>query len=91
MKISEITPLERGEYEIQDLFGYQQTGVDDRGVARGHFFATGHMPRFARRLLEQGIDLAPRLFEAQQLTNDTVISPISFAPQARNPLMEKMA
>jgi pilus assembly protein CpaF len=90
MRISEITALESGDYEIQDLFGYQQTGVDDRGVARGHFFATGHIPHFSRRLLEQGIDLAPRLFEARQLTSETAISPISFAPALR-PAMEKMA
>ena len=44
MRVSEITALESGDYAIQDLFGFQQTGVDDRGIARGHFYATGHMP-----------------------------------------------
>jgi len=77
MRISEITALENGDYAIQDLFGFQQTGVDDRGIARGHFYATGHMPVFVRRLIEQGIDLAPRLFEARQLTPDSAIGPIS--------------
>ena len=77
MRVSEITALESGDYEIQDLFGFQQTGVDDRGIARGHFYASGHTPRFARRLLEQGIDLAPKLFEARQLTPDSSIGPMS--------------
>lgn len=78
MRISEITALESGDYVIQDLFGYQQTGVDDRGIARGHFYATGHVPQFLRRLIEQGIDLAPSLFEARQLTPDCAIGPMSY-------------
>ncbi len=77
MRISEVTALESGDYAIQDLFGFQQTGVDDRGIARGHFYASGHTPAFARRLLEQGIDLPPKLFEARQLTADSSIGPIS--------------
>jgi pilus assembly protein CpaF len=67
MRISEITALENGDYAIQDLFGFQQTGLDDRGIARGHFYATGHIPAFARRLIDQGIDIQPSLFEARQI------------------------
>jgi hypothetical protein len=47
-RISEITALDSGEYVIQDLFGFQQTGIDDRGIARGHFYATGDQPIFFR-------------------------------------------
>jgi pilus assembly protein CpaF len=77
MRVSEVTALESGDYAIQDLFGFQQTGVDDRGIARGHFFATGHIPLFARRMIEQGIDMPPKLFEARQLTPDSSIGPLS--------------
>jgi hypothetical protein len=35
-RISEITALDSGDYEIQDLFGFRQTGVDERGIARGY-------------------------------------------------------
>jgi hypothetical protein len=59
--------------------GFRQTGLDDRGIARGHFFATGHSPAFARRLIEQGINLSPKLFEARQLTADSAIGPMSAA------------
>ena len=48
-----------------------------RGIARGHFYATGHMPQFARRLIEQGIDMQPKMFEARQLTKDSAIGPLS--------------
>jgi pilus assembly protein CpaF len=79
MKVSEITSLENGDYAIQDLFGFRQSGLDDRGIARGHFFATGHSPAFARRLVEQGVNLSPKLFEARQLTADSAIGPMSAA------------
>ena len=91
MKISEITSLENGDYAIQDLFGFRQTGLDDRGIARGHFFATGHTPAFSRRLLEQGIDLSPKLFEARQLTADSAIGPLRAAANPGVPAVEEIA
>jgi pilus assembly protein CpaF len=69
-RISEITALEHGDYAVQDLFGFQPTGLDEHGAASGYFYATGHTPAFARRLLEQGVDLSPKLFEARQLELD---------------------
>jgi pilus assembly protein CpaF len=80
MRISEITALESGDYAIQDLFGFRQTGIDDRGIARGHFYAAGNKPRFAHRLAEYGIDLNPKLFDARMLTTDSSIGPLSNAP-----------
>jgi pilus assembly protein CpaF len=77
MRISEITALESGDYAIQDLFGFRQTGIDDRGIARGHFYATGNKPKFAHRLAEFGIDLNPKLFEERMLTADSSIGPMS--------------
>jgi pilus assembly protein CpaF len=77
MRVSEITALDSGEYVIQDLFGFRQSGVDDRGLARGHFYATGNKPAVARRLAEQGIELPESLFAARQLTSDSSIGPMS--------------
>ena len=79
MKVSEITALDSGDYTVQDLFGFQQTGVDERGIARGHFFATGNKPQFARRLAETGIELNDRLFTARKLTADQSIGPMTAA------------
>jgi pilus assembly protein CpaF len=87
MRISEITALESGDYAIQDLFGFHQTGVDDRGIARGHFYSTGHKPMFLRRLAEQGIEVPARLFEARQLTVDSSIGPLSHAASAAGMLV----
>jgi pilus assembly protein CpaF len=91
MRVSEITALENGDYAIQDLFGFRQSGLDDRGIARGHFFATGQTPVFARRLIEQGIDLSPKLFESRQLTADSAIGPMSAAANPGVPATEDIA
>ncbi|MBC7353548.1 MAG: CpaF family protein, partial [Thermogutta sp.] len=62
MRISEIVGFTNGDYELQELFGFRQEGVDEEGVAKGHFYATGNVPRFLTRLEEQGIFLPESLF-----------------------------
>src|SRR5687768_17283436 len=62
MRISEITSLDSGDYAIQDLFGFEQCGTDDRGIARGHFYATGNKPAFLKRLNQIGIEIPEKLF-----------------------------
>jgi pilus assembly protein CpaF len=68
-RISEIVALDNGEYELRELFGYRQTGVDDQGMARGRFYAAGNVPSFLPRLAEIGIDLPEGLFAARDLVD----------------------
>jgi len=68
MRISEIQGLqsavsEAGEYRMQEIFGFKQAGVDAQGQAKGHFYATGNVPDFCRRLEEVGIELPKTLFQ----------------------------
>ncbi len=77
MRVSEITSLESGDYAIQDLFGFEQCGADDRGIARGHFYATGNKPAFLKRLNQIGVELPEKLFFPRQLTLDSAIAPMS--------------
>ncbi|MCS7305809.1 MAG: CpaF family protein [Thermoguttaceae bacterium] len=67
MRISEILGMENGEYQMQELFGFRQQGVDSEGRAKGFFYATGNVPRFLSRLEERGILLDPKLFEQRTL------------------------
>ncbi len=67
MRVSEIVGLENGEYQMQEIFGFKQAGVDDEGRARGSFYATGNVPNFCRRLEELGIELPKNLFEKRTL------------------------
>ena len=63
MRISEITGQEGSDYQMQEIFGFRQAGLDEQGRAKGAFHATGNVPAFCRRLQERGIDLAENLFE----------------------------
>ncbi len=82
MRVSEVVGLENGEYKVQDLFGFKQAGTDERGIARGHFYATGVKPAFLRRLEEIGIELPDNLFAARQLTPDMAVGPLSYTEPA---------
>ncbi len=63
ISITEVTGMEGDVITTQDIFVFQQEGVDKNGKVRGRFRATGIRPRFASRLASYGIQLAPELFE----------------------------
>ena len=67
MRISEITGLEDGDYRIQEIFRFQQAGLDSQGRAAGCFHASGNVPVLLDRLYEVGIPISPRLFESRLL------------------------
>jgi pilus assembly protein CpaF len=79
MRVSEVMSLENGDYKIQDIFGFEQRGSDDRGIARGHFYATGNKPVFLKRLNQLGIEIPESLFAQRQLTPDMSIGPMTTA------------
>ncbi len=60
--ITEVVGLEGETLLTQDIFVFEQTGVDERGKVRGVFRATGVRPHFADRLATHGIHLSDRLF-----------------------------
>ena len=62
--IQEITGMEGEVVTMQEIFGYRQTGVDPQGKVIGYFQATGIRPRFADKLLNQGIALPDEMFDA---------------------------
>jgi len=68
MRISEIVGLENGEYQIQEIFGFQQTGLDAEGRAKGRFHASGNISVFIERLYELGIPISAQLFEPRLLS-----------------------
>jgi len=74
MRISEITGIEEGEYQIQDIFCFHQMGLDSLGRATGRFEATGNVPVLLDRLEELGIPVSPRLFDPRSLSSGEAIS-----------------
>jgi pilus assembly protein CpaF len=55
--ISEITGMEGDTTVMQELFKFEQTGVDSTGKVIGHFQTSGIRPRFAERLKQYGMQL----------------------------------
>ena len=61
-RVSEIVGAVGGEYQLADIFGFKQHGLDDSGAARGVYYATGHKPRFIERFAESGVAVDPHWF-----------------------------
>ena len=62
MAITEVAGMEGDVITTQDIFTFEQTGIDEHGRVMGHFSATGVRPTFAAKLARSGINLPPELF-----------------------------
>jgi pilus assembly protein CpaF len=62
MGVSELLRVQDGAYVMEEIFGYEQTGVDAEGVVEGHFYVTGYRPEFLSRVRAAGIRLPDTLF-----------------------------
>jgi len=67
MRVTELVEYRDGDYVLEDIFYFEQTGVDSNGVAQGRFWATGYKPRCLERLKTAGIELPGSLFERREL------------------------
>ncbi|HTN77507.1 MAG TPA: CpaF family protein [Pirellulaceae bacterium] len=76
-RISEVCGLENGDFMLNELFGYKQNGIDEHGMSRGHFYATGNKPRFLTKLQDIGIELPEPIFTKRELTVAEAIAPAS--------------
>ena len=63
VKIAEITGMEGNTIVMQDIFCFEQKGVDKDGRVVGEFNATGVRPHFAERFKMCGFKLPPDIFE----------------------------
>ena len=61
-RISELTGLEEGTPQLQDVYVFKQTGRSEARV-EGRFEATGIVPRFVYDLRERGEDVPQSLFQ----------------------------
>jgi pilus assembly protein CpaF len=60
--ISEISGMEGQVVTMQDLFRFEQEGVDAEGRVVGHFRSTGIRPRFADRFEVAGVNLPSDIY-----------------------------
>lgn len=67
MQVSEIVGVRDGGFHLEDVFGFEQTGVDEAGVAQGEFYFTGYRPMCLARLRSSGIRLPDELFDRRRI------------------------
>ncbi len=59
--ITEVQGMEGDVIVLQDIFKYEQRGVDNKGKVKGEFVTTGVMPKFIQKLREKGVNVPPEV------------------------------
>ena len=67
VSMQEITGMEGDIISMQEIFRFEQTGVDADGKVMGHFCATGVRPRFAERLRMFGAPVPEDTFDPDRI------------------------
>jgi pilus assembly protein CpaF len=67
VQVSEIVSVDNGDYRVEDIYRYEQSGVDDEGTAIGEFVATGYQPQCLARIRAAGIRLHEEWFAARRI------------------------
>lgn len=65
--IQEVLGMEGEVVTTQDIFTFQQTGMDQNGRVKGRFKATGVRPKFIERFHAYGIPVSQDIFEASKV------------------------
>ena len=73
--ISELTGMEQDVITMQEIFTFQQTGINPTGQVVGRFKATGIRPRCADRLATAGMPLPMDMFSHTHPVNDPNFQP----------------
>ena len=67
VSMQEITGMEGDIIAMQEIFRFEQTGVDAGSRVLGHFCATGVRPRFAERLRMFGVAVPDAVFDPMRV------------------------
>jgi pilus assembly protein CpaF len=62
VKITEVVDMEGGIITTQDLFEFEQMGVDEDGKVLGVYRANGIRSKNFERIRAQGVELSPAIF-----------------------------
>lgn len=60
--ITEVQGMEGDVIILQDIFKFEQRGLDNRGKVKGEFVSTGIIPKFVQKLKEKGINIPQDIF-----------------------------
>jgi pilus assembly protein CpaF len=68
--ITEIVGMEQDTIVMQDIYRYQQEGIDENGRAIGRFESTGIRPTFMTKLEQSGVRLPSSAFRQRVMMQD---------------------
>ena len=68
--ITEVVGMEQDTIVMQDIFTYNQDGIDEEGRARGRFVCTGVRPKAMERLEAAGVKLPASIFRERMMLAD---------------------
>src|SRR6267143_1448645 len=60
--VAEVTGIGREGVELEEVFRYERTGLDESRRVMGQFVATGYRPKFLSRLQARGIEMPEEMF-----------------------------
>ena len=55
--------MEGNTITMQEIFSFQQRGIDPEGKVRGRFAFCGVRPKFNERFMAAGINISPEIFD----------------------------
>jgi pilus assembly protein CpaF len=67
VSVQEVTGMEGEVVTMQEIFKFEQTGIDQNGKVKGRFRATGIRPKFAEKFQAMGIQIPYELFDAAKV------------------------
>jgi pilus assembly protein CpaF len=66
MQVAEVVGIANGEFVVEEIFGFEQTGVDNHKRAVGEFYTSGYKPKILSRIHAAGIELPPDMLTAKR-------------------------
>jgi pilus assembly protein CpaF len=64
--ICEVTGVESGRIQLQDIFEFRQTGIDANGKTQGYYTGCGFVPEFYESLRRIGVPLDLGIFDRRE-------------------------
>jgi pilus assembly protein CpaF len=66
VSFQEVTGMESSVITLQELFAFEQTGIDTNGSVKGQFRSMGIMPGFLDRFKALGVPIPYEMFDAKR-------------------------
>src|SRR5437016_7570491 len=64
--VAEVVGVGRDGVELEEIFRFERSGMDETRSIRGQFVATGYRPQFLKRLRASGVEIAHDMFGASR-------------------------